>query len=92
MEVIWSEEALNNYLRIIDYLYEKWSEKQVVKFETKFNNLVGRLRNNTRLCPWSQQLNCRKCQIDKQNALIYTELNGEIFLVSIIDNRSQHSY
>jgi len=36
MEIIWSNEALKNYLKVIDYLFENWTIKEIERFEYKF--------------------------------------------------------
>lgn len=92
MEVVWSEESLQNYFRILDYLLEKWSFREIENFENRFDDLILRLKNHKEICPKSLLLNYRRCLIDKNNSLIYQEVNNMIFLVAIIDNKSSHSY
>ncbi len=31
MEIIWSEETFENYIKVIDYLLENWTMKEVEK-------------------------------------------------------------
>ncbi|UPQ77376.1 type II toxin-antitoxin system RelE/ParE family toxin [Chryseobacterium nepalense] len=92
MEIIWSNEALKNYLKVIDYLFENWTIKEIKRFEYNFNRLIANLKDHVGICPKSKILNLRKCVIDENNSLIYQEINNIIFLVTIIDNRSFHSY
>lgn len=92
MEIVWSQETLENYLKVLDYLLEKWSVKEIERFENKFDQLIERLRTHKEICPKSRLLNFRKCKIDEHNSLIYQEINNKIFLVTIIDDRSSHSY
>lgn len=92
MEVVWSEEVLQNYFHVLDYLFEFWSEKEIKTFENKFENLIENIKLNKEICPKSLLLNYRKCLIDKNNSLIYHEINKIIFLVNIVDNRSSHQY
>lgn len=92
MEVVWSEEVLRNYFRVLDYLLENWSVREIENFESRFDDLILRLQNHKEICPKSLLLNYRKCLIDKNNSLIYQEINNKIFLVAIIDNKSSHQY
>ncbi len=92
MEIVWSEEALSNYFKVLDYLFDNWSRTEIENFESNFDRLIERIRLNTRICPKSKILNFRKCLIDKNNSLIYQEINDKIFLVSLIDNKSSHPY
>ena len=73
MEIVWSEEILQNYFRVLDYLLENWTEKEIETFENKFDDLVERIKSNKEICPKSSLLNFRKCLIDKNNSLIYQE-------------------
>lgn len=92
MEVVWSEEVLQNYFRVLDYLFENWSISEVENFENKFDDLITRIKMHKEICPKSSLLNYRKCLIDKNNSLIYQEINDKIFLVAIVDNKSSHQY
>lgn len=92
MEVVWSDEALQNYLQVLDYLLEKWTIKEIENFEIRFDKLMDKLQSHKEICPKSKLLNYRKCLIDKNNSLIYQDVNNFIFLVAIIDNKSSHNY
>lgn len=92
MEVVWSDEVLQNYFRVLDYLLENWSVREIDNFESRFDDLILRLQNHKEICPKSLLLNYRKCLIDKNNSLIYQETNNKIFLIAIIDNKSSHQY
>ena len=92
MEIVWSDESLQNYFGVVDYLLENWTIKQVEKFENSFDALIERLKSNKEICPKSKFLNYRKYLIDEHNSLIYQEVNHTIFLIAIIDNRSLNNY
>lgn len=92
MEIIWSDEALKNYFKVLDYLFDNWTSNEIENFESNFDELIERIKVNTRICPKSKILNFRKCLIDKNNSLIYQEINEKIFLVSLMDNKSSHPY
>ena len=47
MNIQWSQQAINSYLNIIDYLLERWTKKEVQKFQTEVNELVELLKSNT---------------------------------------------
>lgn len=92
MKIVWSQETLENYIKVLDYLLENWTIKEIEKFENSFDELIERLKSPKEICPKSKLLNYRKCRIDENNSLIYQEVNQTIFLISIIDNRSSHNY
>ena len=43
MEIIWTEESLNSYLKIIDYLFERWSAKEIIELEIQVETLLKNL-------------------------------------------------
>jgi len=92
MDVVWSEESIHSYFRIIDYLTSNWSSKSAHDFDAHLNQLVERIQNFEEICPKSKIFNYYKCLIDKHNSLVYHNLNQTIFIVTIVDNRSHHPY
>lgn len=92
MEIVWSEIALESYFKVIDYLFNQWTEKEVKKFDEKVEALFQRLTSHIEICPKSKLLGYRKCVIDEYNSLIYYIANNKLFLVTFLDNRSLHNY
>lgn len=88
MDIVWSETALNSYLGTVDYLFEKWSLKEITNFENRVDNLLENILANNNLCPESKFFGYRKCSIDGVNSLIYSIVNNTLFLVTFLDNRS----
>lgn len=92
MKVVWSSKSKRDLFRVIDHLYEKWTENEVNQFQHSLENLIENLKMNTSLCPKSRVLNARKCKIDTFNSLIYIFENNCIYILTLIDNRSHHNY
>jgi plasmid stabilization system protein ParE len=91
MEVVWSETALETFFKVVDYLFENWSVKEIETFENNVDDLLEKLKTHNQLCPQSNLYGYRKCVIDQNNSLVYSLINNTdtIFLVTFIDNRSQ---
>ena len=92
MEIVWSETAIETFFKVIDYLTEHWTEKQVVNFDISVEKLLQRLASHQHICPESKIFGYRKCVIDQYNSLVYYTSNNKIFLVTFLDNRSLHDY
>lgn len=92
MEVIWTETALETFFKVIDYLFDYWSNKEMEIFENKVDKLIERLASFNQICPESKLFSYRKCTIDEQNSLIYHVADNKLLLITFIDNRSQHSF
>lgn len=92
MEVVWTETALETFFKVVDYLYDHWSSKEIETFENNVDALIERIASFNQICPESKLFGYRKCVIDEHNSLIYHVVNNTFLLVTFIDNRSQHSF
>lgn len=92
MEIVWSETALETFFKVVDYLSEHWADKEIETFELNVNTLLNKLSSFSQICPESKLWGYRKCVIDKHNSLVYHIENDILYLVTFIDNRSNHSY
>ncbi len=92
MEIIWTDTALETYLKVIDYLFDYWTIKELDFFEVDVDQLIERISTYNQICPESELFGYRKCVIDEHNSLVYLIENNKLLLVTFIDNRSQHSY
>lgn len=92
MEIIWTDTALETYLKVIDYLYDYWTIKEMENFELDVDQLIERITSFDQICPESKLFGYRKCVIDEHNSLVYHIINNKLLLVTFLDNRSQHSY
>lgn len=92
MEVVWTEIALGTFFKVVDYLYDHWTNKEIETFENNVDELIERIASFNQICPESNLFGYRKCVIDDHNSLIYHVVNNTLLLVAFIDNRSQHSF
>jgi plasmid stabilization system protein ParE len=92
MEIVWSETALETFYKIIDYLFDNWTEKEIVNFDNNVEALIQRIASHNQICPESKLFSYRKCIIDKHNSLVYHIVNNKLFLITFLDNRSLHFY
>ncbi len=92
MEIVWTETALESFFKVVDYLFDYWTNKEVEAFEFDVDQLIERIASFNQICPESKLFGYRKCVIDEHNSLIYHIINNKLLLVTFIDNRSQYSY
>ncbi|MCB9033101.1 MAG: type II toxin-antitoxin system RelE/ParE family toxin [Chitinophagales bacterium] len=90
--VIWTQTALDNYLSIIDYLFEHWTNKQIDKFEQNVEQVVCRIQHHNQIGKLSKILNYRKIIINKHISLIYALENNSIYLIAFLHNKSNHAF
>jgi plasmid stabilization system protein ParE len=91
--IFWSPRAEETYLKILEYILLKWSQKEAEDFEDRINRLIDKLRFHKNLCPPSlKKKQLRKCVVTSQTSLVYRTKKQTIEIVALIDNRSQHNY
>ncbi len=86
-KLIWSEEAKNNLSEIIDYLEERWTEKEISQFLKKLNHQLDLIRHNPKLFPKVNRKGVRKSVLSKQVSIFYKSNRKEINILFIFDTR-----
>ena len=92
MNVVWSQTAVDTYLHVTDYIFTRWTQREVANFQTAVDSLLDRIMENNHLCPESKLLGYRKCVVSKQTSLIYSVKNNFILLVTFIDSKTDHKF
>ena len=87
MEIVWSETALETFFKVIDYLFDNWTDKEMEAFETNVDTLIENLTSFNQICPEAKLFGYRKCVIDKHNSLVYHIENNILYLVTFIDKK-----
>ena len=87
-KLIWSDEALINLRDIIDYLSNRWSEREVRKFAQLLDKQLRIIEENPFMFAESKNLKgYRKAVLSKQTSIYYKVSDQEIHLISVFDNR-----
>ena len=87
-KLIWSDEALQNLKRIIDYLEQHWTEKEIKKFSRLLDRQLELIQKNPLLFAKSDKLkNIRKSVLSSQTTIYYRIIKHEIHIVTLFDNR-----
>lgn len=93
MKIIWTDNAHDSYLSIIDQIFQKWTIEIVERFEQQVNKLIDRIQNHNHICPKAKTKNLHKCVINKHNSLIYRVKNdNSIEIIVLLFNNSEHSF
>jgi plasmid stabilization system protein ParE len=82
-EIIWSPEAIDSFDGVIDYLKERWTEKEAKKFVTITENTINHISQNPYLFKGSEKDNLREAVITKQNILLY-QINESLKIVELL--------
>jgi plasmid stabilization system protein ParE len=75
-KLFWSDESINNLESILDYLKERWTQREVDRFKKLLSKQLDLIVSNPRLFPISAyNPRLRKAVLSKQTT-IYYEISG----------------
>ena len=90
MKISWTRTARRTYFKVLDYLAENWTKREVVNFINEVENLLNQITNNPEMFQSSRKKkNVRKALITKHNTLYYRikPRKKELELITFWDNR-----
>jgi len=90
MKISWTPTARRTYFKVLDYLTENWTRREVVNFINEVENLLNQITNNPEMFQASRKKkNVRKALITKHNTLYYRvkPRKKELELITFWDNR-----
>jgi plasmid stabilization system protein ParE len=85
--VIWSPRSRITYYKILEYLLENWTFKEIETFIDRTEEVINHICENSALYPYSTESNTHKCVIVKQVSLFYRVKINTIELLVFWDNR-----
>jgi plasmid stabilization system protein ParE len=87
-KIIWSDEALQGLKNIIDYLEQRWTQKEIKKFAKLLDKQLHLIKENPLIFPISNRSKgIRKAVLSKQTTIYYLIDSDKIFLLTLFDTR-----
>ncbi|CAC9972782.1 MULTISPECIES: type II toxin-antitoxin system RelE/ParE family toxin [Flavobacterium] len=87
LKFIWTSQAVKGFNKIVDYLEEKWTKKEILNLEDKIRQVINQINLNPDQFPKSvKNESLHKAIVDKNNYLVY-RLNKESNTIEIINFR-----
>ena len=87
-KLIWSDEALQGLKRIIEYLEQRWTQKEIKKFARLLDKQLNIIQDNPLIFPQSNKSEgIRKSVLSKQTSIYYKVEENKIYLLTLFDNR-----
>lgn len=87
LKIIWTSQAVNGFNKVVDYLEENWTVKEILNLEKSIEQVINQIRINPEQFSTSiKKKFLHKAIIDKNNYLVY-KLNKESRTVEIINFR-----
>jgi plasmid stabilization system protein ParE len=89
LKIEWAPEAISSHNSIIDYLTQKWTEREADRFAEKVNATLRILATGKVRFRYSAKKNIYEVLVSKQNLLVYRMNAESIQLLAFFDTR-QH--
>ena len=88
--LFWSDRALEDLQKIIDYLDEKWTQKEIRNFVKRLDKRLELIAANPRLFPkTARRKNIRRSVLTKHTVIYYETTETAVTIVTLFDPR-QH--
>lgn len=92
-ELRWSEEAVINLEDTINYIKNRWTEKEVNNFKKKLRKQLALIVKNPFMFPSTElRANLRKAVLSRQTSIFYEVSEQTIFLVYLHLNKQDEGY
>lgn len=89
-KLFWSDRALDDLQNIINYLNEKWTQKEIRNFVRRLDKRIELIFGNPRLFPkTSKRKNIRRSVLTKHTVIYYEVTENSVTIVTLFDPR-QH--
>ena len=85
--VTWSPTAQLSYYRVLEYLDDRWTRREIESFVNRTEEVISHICKNPLLYPYSKESEIHKCVLIKQVSLFYRKRALEIELLLFWDNR-----
>ena len=87
-KIFWTEEAIQNLEKIIDYLTNRWTQREVDNFKSKLSKQIELIQRNPRMFPVSTfQPRLRKAVLSRQTSVFYETRDNVIYIAYIFVNQ-----
>jgi len=79
-KIFWTDEAIRNLESILEYLTNRWTQREVDNFKKKLGKQISLIELNPKLFPRSEyNQRLRKAVLSKQTT-IYYKISGLVYL------------
>ena len=87
LKFIWTAQAVKGFNKVVDYLEENWTKKEILNLENKIQQVINQISLNPEQFPQSEKSeSLHKAVVDKNNYLVY-KINRKSNSIEIINFR-----
>lgn len=92
LELRWAAEAEKNLEDIIEYLENRWTEREIRSFQVKLRVLLNQISKTPKLFPSSPtRPHLRRAVLSKQTTVVYTFDDKTVYILRLFANRMNPS-
>lgn len=86
--IVWTDEALQGLQRTINYLEQRWTQKEIRNFTRLLDKHLNIIKENPKIFPQSNKsIDIRRTVLSKQTTIYYKVEDSTIYLLTLFDNR-----
>lgn len=87
-KILWTDHAISELNKTIEYLENNWTKKELIKFSTKLDHTIELISKTPEIFAASfKKAEIRKAVVEKHNTLYYRISQNSIEIVSLFSNR-----
>lgn len=86
-EIVWTDLALEELENTVQYLEEKFSQKEINRLGDEIERILLIISKNPDIFPLSERLQARKSFLLKFNSMYYRATKNQIQILSCYSNR-----
>jgi plasmid stabilization system protein ParE len=87
-KLFWSDGALEDLKKIIDYLAENWTQKEIKAFVRKLDKRIGLIQMNPKLFPTTRKRrNTTRSVLTPQTVIYYHTGKNVVTIMTLFDPR-----
>lgn len=86
-EIIWSPQSESTFYKVLEYLQENWTEKEINYFLAATEKVINYIAENPLMFRKTNKRNIHEALVTPQNLLIYKIYSNHIVLITFYDTR-----
>jgi len=87
-KLMWSNWALADLKKIMNYLAEEWTQREIKIFVGKLDKRLTLISANSNLFPkTTKRRNVRKSVLTKQTVIYYEAVENQVIIITLFDSR-----
>ena len=86
-EVRWSQESVDTFSKIIEYLEEEWSHREIENFINTTDTVLKFVSENPKMFRKTNKKNVHEALITPHNLMIYKIIGERIDIITFWDTR-----